>query len=125
ETLEHVVLRVLAWCLFYQEGITFGPGLSSSDTADLWVHDLTGRLTTWIECGTARFEHLRRAIHANAGAKVHALFSNPRRRTEIALSPESKPPPRRTPRPPSRRVEVHSHTFPARSTMPSAFAVSG
>lgn len=94
ETMEHLVLRVLAWCLFNEEGIAFGPGLSSADTADLWVHDLTGRLTTWIECGTARFEHVRRAVHQHSGAKVHALFASERRanefRAEISDAPHAK-----------------------------------
>ncbi|MCU1282841.1 MAG: hypothetical protein JWM53_6387 [bacterium] len=61
ETQEHVVLRMLAWCLLHEDGIAFGPGLSTPDAADLWTHDATGRLTTWIEAGTATAERLRAA----------------------------------------------------------------
>lgn len=94
ETLEHVTLRVLAWCLFHEEGISFGPGLSSDAAADLWVHDLTGRLTTWIECGATKWEHLRRGLQKSAGATAHVLFVSERKRQEleeeIAAAPHAK-----------------------------------
>lgn len=83
ETAEHLVLRVLAWCLLYEPGLELGPGLSAPDTAALWKHDLTGRLVTWIECGTASAEKIRKAVQHNPGAKVHAVFGNERRRNEL------------------------------------------
>ncbi len=83
ETADHLALRVLAWCLLYQEGITFGPGLADPEAADLWAHDLTGRLTLWVECGTADAEKLRRVLQHNAGAAVHAVFAGDRRRKEL------------------------------------------
>ena len=94
ETQEHATLRVLSWCLLHEEGITFGPGLSSDGTADLWVHDLTGRLVTWIECGATKWDHLRKGLHQNGGAKAHVVFSSERKRTdllaEIADAPHAK-----------------------------------
>ena len=83
ETQEHATLRVLSWCLLYEEGITFGPGLSSDGTADLWVHDLTGRLVTWIECGATKWDHLRKGLHQHGGSKAHVLFVNDRKRSEL------------------------------------------
>ena len=83
ETNEHLTLRLLAWCLFAEEGLTFGPGLSTPDTADLWTHDLTGRLTRFIECGAARGEALRKVVHQHSGAEVHVVLSDPRRRDEL------------------------------------------
>jgi uncharacterized protein YaeQ len=89
ETLEHLTLRVLAWCLLYEPGLGFGPGLSTPGTPDLWAHDLTGRLTTWIECGTARAEDLRKALSHHAGAKVACVFAGPRRREELVAEAAS------------------------------------
>jgi uncharacterized protein YaeQ len=83
ETVEHVTLRVLAWCLLHEERLEFGPGLSDPDVADLWVRDLTGKLTTWIECGTADAEKVRKVLQHNAGIKLHAVFGDPRRRDEM------------------------------------------
>lgn len=83
ETREHVVLRVLAWCLVWQERLAFGPGLSTPDSADLWAHDLTGKVVAWVECGAAAGEVVRRAMQHHPGAEVHAVFSNLRRRDEL------------------------------------------
>ena len=99
ETQEHVVLRVLAWCLLHEEGLAFGPGLSTPDAADLWTHDATGRLTTWIECGAATAERLRNSLQHHSGAKTHVVLDDARAtaalRAELAEArwPRSCPPP--------------------------------
>ena len=80
---EHVILRVLAYCIFYEEGLAFGPGLSDAEGADLWTRDPAGRITTWIECGAAPFDKLKKVVQHNAGAAVYALFSDVRRRDEL------------------------------------------
>ena len=72
ETMEHLTLRVLAWCLFSEERLEFGPGLSTPEAPDLWTRDLTGRLTTWIECGAADPEKVRRVVQQNHGLQLHA-----------------------------------------------------
>src|SRR5262245_24597623 len=73
ETQVHVTLRVLAWCLLVEDGLEFGPGLSTPDAADLWTAELEGRRTTWIECGHATVEKLRKVQQHNAGIKVHVV----------------------------------------------------
>ena len=83
ESADHVILRVLAYCLFHEDGLTFGPGLSDAEGADLWTRDPAGRITTWIECGAAPFEKLKKVAQHHSGAAVHALFSDPRRRDEL------------------------------------------
>ena len=99
ETQEHVTLRLLAWCLLYEPGIAFGPGLSTPDAADLWTHDATGRLTTWIECGAATAERLRKSLQHHAGAKSHVVLDDARATDELraeladARWPRACPPP--------------------------------
>jgi uncharacterized protein YaeQ len=99
ETQQHVTLRMLAFCLLSQEGLTFGPGLSTPDAADLWTHDATGRLTSWIECGAATAERLRKALAHHAGAEAHVVLDDERAArllaAELAQSrwPRSCPPP--------------------------------
>jgi uncharacterized protein YaeQ len=83
ESIEHLLLRVLAHCLFHEEGLTFGPGIGDPEGADLWTRDPAGRLTTWIECGAAPFEKLKKIVQHNPGIAVHALFSDARRRDEL------------------------------------------
>lgn len=99
ETQDHVVLRMLAWCLLHEQGLAFGPGLSTPDAADLWTHDATGRLVTWIECGTATAERLRKSLSQHAGAKTHVVLDDARAaealRSELgeARWPRACPPP--------------------------------
>jgi uncharacterized protein YaeQ len=83
ETMEHVVLRVLAWCLLHEDGLAFGPGLSTPDAADLWTHDPSGRLTTWIECGGVGAERLRKSMTQHSGAQAHVVTDDERQAREL------------------------------------------
>lgn len=83
ETQEHVTLRVLAWCLLHEERLELGPGLSDPDVADLWTRDLTGQLTTWVECGTADPDKVRKVMLHNGNVAVHAVLAEVRRRDEL------------------------------------------
>lgn len=83
ETREHLTLRVLSYCLLYQEGIAFGPGLGDPEAADLLAQDLTGETTLWVECGATDADKLRRVLQHHNGAAVHAVFAGPRRRKDL------------------------------------------
>lgn len=52
ETDAFMVTRLLAYCLEYEEGITFSEGISATDEPAVLVRDLTGRITAWIEVGS-------------------------------------------------------------------------
>jgi uncharacterized protein YaeQ len=60
ETAEYMLVRILAYCLEYQEGIALTEGVSSGDEPALVVRDLTGRITAWIEVGMPDAERLHR-----------------------------------------------------------------
>jgi uncharacterized protein YaeQ len=79
ETQEHAILRVLSWCLLYEPDLELGPGLSTPEAADLWTRDATGRLTTWVECGNAPADRLRKVLQHNHGVALHVVFDDPRR----------------------------------------------
>lgn len=83
ETMEHLVLRVLAWCFLHEERLVFGAGLCDPDAPDLEARDLTGRITTWVEVGAAAGEKLRKAVQHHPGVAAHAVFVEPRRREEL------------------------------------------
>jgi uncharacterized protein YaeQ len=82
ETPRRLMLRLIAWCLLSEDRLAFGPGLSTPDTPDLWTHDLTGRLTTWIECGGASADGLRKVQQHNAGAALYVVDDD-RTRAEL------------------------------------------
>lgn len=60
ETAEYMIVRVLAYCLEFQEGIELTEGVSSGDEPALLVRDLTGRVTAWIEVGMPDANRLHR-----------------------------------------------------------------
>ena len=61
ETDERLMVRLLAFCLFADERLTFGRGLSSDDEPDLWRHALSGEIEQWIEVGQPDERRLRQA----------------------------------------------------------------
>jgi uncharacterized protein YaeQ len=83
ETQEHVVLRMLAWCLLWREGLEFGPGLSTPDTPDLWARDLTGRVSAWIECRAVEPERLKKIVNGSGAAEIAFVLEDERRAKEM------------------------------------------
>jgi uncharacterized protein YaeQ len=68
ETAEYMLVRVLAYCLEYREGIVMTDGVSSGDEPAVIVRDLTGTVTAWIEVGLPDAARLHRA--AKRGGRV-------------------------------------------------------
>ncbi|MEU4312355.1 YaeQ family protein [Nocardia sp. NPDC024068] len=61
ETAEFLITRLLAYCLEYEEGITFSDGgVSSTGEPAVLVRDLTGRITAWIEVGAPDADRVHR-----------------------------------------------------------------
>jgi uncharacterized protein YaeQ len=71
ETVEYLLTRVLAYCLEYAEGISFGKGLAEPDEPALTVRDLTGSLKVWIEVGAPDAGRLHRASMATPRVVVY------------------------------------------------------
>ena len=61
ETAAFMLVRILAYCLEFEEGIEMTPGLSSTDDPAVVIRDLTGRVTGWIEVGLPDAARLHRA----------------------------------------------------------------
>lgn len=51
ETEERMMLRVLAFALYADEGLAFTRGLSTTEEPSLWEKDLTGTILTWVDLG--------------------------------------------------------------------------
>jgi uncharacterized protein YaeQ len=61
ETDERMMVRLLAFALYADEGLTFAKGLSSDDEPALWDKDLTGSIRRWIEVGLPDERVIRKA----------------------------------------------------------------
>jgi uncharacterized protein YaeQ len=75
ETVERMMVRLLAYCLNAEEGLEFTRGLSESDEPDLWQHSLDGRLLQWIEVGEPAVERLRKASRMAEQVQVYSFNS--------------------------------------------------
>lgn len=63
ETLERMMLRLVAFVLCAHERLVFGKGLSEDSEPDLWQHDYDGSIELWVELGLPEEKLLRRASH--------------------------------------------------------------
>ena len=66
-----MLVRLLAYCLEYQEGIALTEGVSSGEEPALLVRDLTGRVTAWIEVGLPDASRLHRGSKLAGRAAVY------------------------------------------------------
>lgn len=72
ETGESLLVRVLAYCREYTEGIEFSKGISSPDEPAVFVRDLTGVLRTWIDIGAPDAARIHKARKAADRVAVYA-----------------------------------------------------
>jgi uncharacterized protein YaeQ len=71
ETAEYLVVRVLAYCLETQEGISLTEGVASGDEPAILVRDLTGKVSSWIEVGLPDASRLHRGSKLSGRAVVY------------------------------------------------------
>ena len=71
EAEDHLVARVLAYCLEFTEGLSFSRGLSEPDEPALAVRDLTGELRAWIDIGAPDAARLHKAAKAAPRVAVY------------------------------------------------------
>ncbi len=76
ESAAFLLVRVLAYCIEYAEGIRFSKGgISSVEEPAISIHDLTDQRTAWIEVGAPSADRLHRASKAT---KRVALYTDRR-----------------------------------------------
>jgi len=83
ETAERLIVRLLAYCLCYEEGIRFTGGVSSGDEPDVWVLDfqpgMGERVKLWIEVG---LPEAKRLLKAARHCKRVILFAYGKKRSK-------------------------------------------
>jgi uncharacterized protein YaeQ len=65
ESMRYLLTRTLAYCLFWEEGIAFSRGLSTSEEPAVWLRSDDGRVRLWIDVGHPSAERLHRASKAS------------------------------------------------------------
>jgi len=71
EAAPYMLMRILAYCLEYTEGIELTQGVAAGDEPAVYVRDLTGRPTAWIEVGLPDPERLHRGSKLAGRAAVY------------------------------------------------------
>lgn len=71
ETAEFMLVRVLAYCLEYGEGVALTEGIAAVDEPAVLQRDLTGRVTAWIEVGAPDPERVHRGSKLAGRAAVY------------------------------------------------------
>ena len=75
ETLERMVVRILAFCLNAQEGLAFCKGLSDVEEPDLWVKSLDDQTQCWIDVGEPAADRIKKASRISQQVKVYSFNS--------------------------------------------------
>ena len=70
ETNQRLMLRILAFCLFAEENLSFGKGLSADNEPDLWDISLSSTINTWIDLGLPTSKRIRQACGKAKRVKI-------------------------------------------------------
>src|SRR5438477_7854514 len=71
ETMEYMLMRVLAYCLEYGDGIMLTEGVAAGSEPAILLRDLTGRINAWIEVGMPDADRLHRGSKLAGRAAVY------------------------------------------------------
>ena len=73
ETLERVMVRVMAFCFNAQDQLMFCQGISDTEEPDLWLHSLEGNLELWIDVGEPTFDLIKKTTRVAPAVKVYCF----------------------------------------------------
>ena len=75
ETVERMVVRLLAYCLNASDNLIFCKGLSDADEADLWAKNLNGGIELWIDVGEPAVDRIKKSARQAKTVKVYSFNS--------------------------------------------------
>ncbi len=75
ETLERMMVRMLAFCLNAQETLMLTKGLSTAEEPDLWAHTPDGQIALWIDIGEPAPDRIKKATRIAQMVKVYSFNS--------------------------------------------------
>ncbi|WP_435276539.1 YaeQ family protein [Psychrobium sp. nBUS_13] len=61
ETLQRMMLRIVAWALHANEQLTFTKGLCEEDEPELWQKNYSDEIELWIDLGTPDEKRIKKA----------------------------------------------------------------
>ena len=73
ETMERMMVRVMAFCLNASERLAFSKGLSATDEPDIWSHTLDDQISNWIDVGEPATARVKKATQLSHSVKVYSF----------------------------------------------------
>ena len=75
ETLQRMMVRVLAYCINAEPTLQFTRGLSDSDEPAIWSHSLDGQLLHWIDVGEPSSGRIKKATRQSVNTSIYSFNS--------------------------------------------------
>ncbi|MCK4709374.1 MAG: YaeQ family protein [Gammaproteobacteria bacterium] len=75
ETLERMMVRVMAYCINAQEHLVFAKGMNADDEPDIWARTLDDQIALWIEVGEPAVDRIKKASRLTPALKVYCFNS--------------------------------------------------
>ncbi len=86
ETLERMMIRMLAFCINAQDNLAFSKGLSEPDEPDIWARTLDDQTELWIDVGEPAVDRIKKATRVATAVKVYSFNS----KSDVWWSQEGK-----------------------------------
>ena len=84
ETLEHVVLKFLGWCVFYHERLAIEKKIDDLFEPDLVLQGYDGTVHLWVECGKVSIHKLNKLTKRYPGSRIYVLLASERDARQMA-----------------------------------------
>lgn len=75
ESIQRMLVRVLAYCLNVHSELSFTRGLSAIDEPDLWQKTLDDRIVKWIEVGEPETDRVKKASRRAEQVYIYSFNS--------------------------------------------------
>ena len=75
ETIERMMVRVLAYCINAQEDLVFTKGLSEINEPDIWVRSMDDQTLLWIDVGEPAIDRIKKISRLAKDVKIYCFNS--------------------------------------------------
>jgi len=75
ETIERMMVRVMAYCINAEEKLVFAKGMNSDDEPDIWARTMDDQISLWIDVGEPAVERIKKASRLAQKLKIYCFNS--------------------------------------------------
>ena len=75
ETVERMMVRILAYCINAQEHLVFAKGMNADDEPDIWARTLDDQISLWIDVGEPAVDRIKKSSRLARALKIYCFNS--------------------------------------------------